>query len=61
MVKFQKIVEGSAKWFEAKHKLCNEGIDIKKELDDFHALVVECEARRKGSMVSSIRVVVMQG
>jgi hypothetical protein len=43
MVKLQKIVEGSAMWFEAKHKLCNEGIDIKKEFDDYHVLVAECE------------------
>jgi hypothetical protein len=42
MVKFQKIFEGNVKWFEAKHKLCNEGIDIRRELDDFHASVIKC-------------------
>jgi hypothetical protein len=51
MVKFQEIVEGSAKWFEAKHRVCNEGIDIMKELDNFHASIIECEAlwgKKKG-------------
>ncbi len=43
MVKLQEIVEGSKESSEAKHKLCNEGIDIKKELDDSHILVTECE------------------
>jgi hypothetical protein len=44
MVKFQKIVEGNVVWFEAKHKLCNEGIDIKKEFDGSHASIAKCEA-----------------
>lgn len=44
MVKFQKIVEGNVKWFEAKHKLCNEGINIKKELDNSHASITKYEA-----------------
>ncbi len=42
MVKFQKIFEGNVKWFETKLKLCNEGIDIRRELDDFHASVIKC-------------------
>jgi hypothetical protein len=41
MVKFQKIVEGNVKWFEVKHKLCNEGIDIRKELNDSHVSIAE--------------------
>ncbi len=44
MVKFQEIVEGSTEWFEAKHKLCNEGTDIMKELDDSHVSIPKCEA-----------------
>ncbi len=50
-IKLQEIVDGSIKWFEAKYKFCSEGINIRKEFDDFHASVAECEAlqgKKKG-------------
>jgi hypothetical protein len=36
--------EGIAMWFATKLGLCNERIDTRKELDDTHATLAECEA-----------------
>lgn len=36
--------EGTDEWFATKLGLCNEGIDICKELDDMHASLTKCEA-----------------
>jgi hypothetical protein len=35
--------EGTIEWFVIKLGFCNEGIDIRKGLDDTHATLVECE------------------
>ncbi len=35
--------ERSDEWFTTKLGLCNEGIDIHKELDDMHATHTKCE------------------
>jgi len=36
--------EGIVEWFAIKLGLFNERIDIRKELDDTHATLTECEA-----------------
>jgi hypothetical protein len=65
MFKLQEIVEGSTEWFETKHKLCNEGINISRRSLTILMLqsqnVKHCEARKKGTMALNMRVVVMQG
>jgi hypothetical protein len=64
MVKIQEVMEGVAKWFEAKHGLCNEGLDIRKNLRVLmlpYQIVRCCGARKESTMVSSMKVVVMQG
>jgi hypothetical protein len=35
--------EGTIEWFASKFGLCNERVDIRKELDDSHASLQECE------------------
>jgi hypothetical protein len=32
MVKIQEVMEDTIEWFEAKHELCNERLDIRKKL-----------------------------
>jgi hypothetical protein len=43
MVKIQEVMEGIAEWFEAKHGLCDEGLNIRKKLEDSHASIANCE------------------
>jgi hypothetical protein len=35
--------EGSVAWFESSFGLHNGGLDIRKELDDIHASLQDCE------------------
>ncbi len=42
--KTKELIEGSAKQFKVKMGLCDHGLNIKKELIDSHASIVECEA-----------------
>jgi hypothetical protein len=47
-----KEIEGSAKWFKVKMGMCDHGLNVRKELIDSHASIVECEAmfgKRKGN------------
>ncbi len=47
----KELVEGSVEWFKVKMGLCDHGLNIRKELIDSHASIVECEAmfgKRKG-------------
>jgi hypothetical protein len=62
MVKIQEVVEGIVEWFEAKHGLCNEGLDIRKELEDSHVSIIDCEVLwgiKRGHNGFSMKVVVM--
>jgi hypothetical protein len=43
MVKIQEVMEGIVEWFEAKYGLCNDRLDIRKKLEDFHASIADCE------------------
>jgi hypothetical protein len=40
----KELTEGSAKWFKVKITMCDHGLNIRKELTDSHAFIVECEA-----------------
>jgi hypothetical protein len=40
----KELIEGSAKWFKIKMGLCDHGLNIKKELTNSHASIIECEA-----------------
>jgi hypothetical protein len=43
MVKIQEVMEGDIEWFETNNGLCNDRLDIRKELEDFHASIANCE------------------
>jgi hypothetical protein len=48
----QKLQEGSAEWFKENIGLPNEGLDIRKKINDLHAFLVDCEVlfgKKKGS------------
>lgn len=38
-----EVAEGNATWFESSFGLHNGGLDIRKELDDIHASLQDCE------------------
>jgi hypothetical protein len=47
----QELQEGSVEWFKEKISLCNEGLDIRKEIIDLHASLVDSEVmfgKKKG-------------
>jgi hypothetical protein len=43
MVKIQEVMESTIVWFEARHGLCNEGLDIRKELENSHVSIADHE------------------
>jgi len=48
----KELIEGSAKWFKVKMGLCDHGPNIRKELTNSHASIIECEAmfgKKKGN------------
>jgi len=49
----KELIEGNAKWFKVKMGMCDHGLNIKKELIDPVASIVECEAmfgKKKATM-----------
>jgi hypothetical protein len=47
----KELLQAATKWFKAKMGLCDQGLDIRKEITNAHASLQDCEAmfgKKKG-------------